>query len=80
LGTYCAEEVAPHLVTFIRPACFSLRNIRDNAEKESAFRGICYMINLNPSGVINLEITGSSLAMGKNDQTECELLGYSTML
>ncbi|VDO99862.1 unnamed protein product [Heligmosomoides polygyrus] len=53
LGTYCAEEVAPHLVTFIRPACFSLRNIRDNAEKESAFRGICYMINLNPSGVIN---------------------------
>ncbi|XGW08867.1 hypothetical protein V3C99_011300 [Haemonchus contortus] len=53
LGTYCAEEVAPHLVTFIRPACFSLRNIRDNAEKESAFRGICYMINLNPSGVVN---------------------------
>ncbi|EPB70542.1 hypothetical protein ANCCEY_10366 [Ancylostoma ceylanicum] len=54
LGTYCAEEVAPHLVTFIRPACFSLRNIRDNAEKESAFRGICYMINLNPSGVVNI--------------------------
>ncbi|VDM57941.1 unnamed protein product [Angiostrongylus costaricensis] len=53
LGIYCAEEVAPHLVTFIRPACFSLRNIRDNAEKESAFRGICYMINLNPSGVVN---------------------------
>ena len=32
--------------------CTSLRNIRDNEEKDSAFRGVCHMITLNPSGVI----------------------------
>lgn len=32
--------------------CTSLRNIRDNEEKDSAFRGVCQMINVNPGGVI----------------------------
>uniref|UniRef100_A0A8C5TDJ6 Transportin-1 n=1 Tax=Malurus cyaneus samueli TaxID=2593467 RepID=A0A8C5TDJ6_9PASS len=32
--------------------CTSLRNIRDNEEKDSAFRGICTMISVNPSGVV----------------------------
>ncbi|ETE65694.1 Transportin-1, partial [Ophiophagus hannah] len=32
--------------------CTSLRNIRDNEEKDSAFRGICTMITVNPSGVV----------------------------
>ncbi|PAV64728.1 hypothetical protein WR25_20562 [Diploscapter pachys] len=52
LGQYCTEEVAPSLNLFIRGACYSLRNIRDNAEKESAFIGLCLMINMNPSGVV----------------------------
>jgi len=30
----------------------SLRNIRDNDEKDSSFRGICCMINANPNGVV----------------------------
>lgn len=29
-----------------------MRNIRDNEEKDSAFRGICNMISLNPQGVV----------------------------
>ncbi|UYV65623.1 TNPO1 [Cordylochernes scorpioides] len=33
--------------------CSSLRNIRDNDEKDSAFRGICSMIRVNPGGVVN---------------------------
>ncbi|CAH8643362.1 unnamed protein product [Heterobilharzia americana] len=33
--------------------CLFLRNIRDNEEKDSAFRGICNLITLNPSGVLN---------------------------
>ncbi|CAG2164703.1 unnamed protein product [Oppiella nova] len=45
--------VAPMLQQFIRPWCSSLRNIRDNEEKDSAFRGICGMISVNPSGVVN---------------------------
>ena len=32
--------------------CGSLRNIRDNEEKDSAFRGICAMISVNPGGVV----------------------------
>ena len=28
------------------------RNIRDNDEKDSAFRGMCQMISVNPAGVV----------------------------
>lgn len=34
--------------------CSSLRNIRDNEEKDSAFRGICTMITVNPGGVVQV--------------------------
>lgn len=53
LGYVCPEEVAPMLQQFIRPWCSSLRNIRDNEEKDSAFRGICSMIRVNPGGVVH---------------------------
>ncbi|TSK18058.1 Transportin-2 [Bagarius yarrelli] len=52
LGYVCPQEVAPMLQQFIRPWCTSLRNIRDNEEKDSAFRGICVMIGVNPAGVV----------------------------
>lgn len=32
--------------------CTSLRHIRDNDEKDSAFRGMCNMITVNPVGVV----------------------------
>ncbi|CAJ0950774.1 unnamed protein product, partial [Mesorhabditis belari] len=50
LGIYCTDEVAPYLQHFIRACCYALRNIRDNSEKESAFNGLCHMINANPAG------------------------------
>jgi hypothetical protein len=50
-GLCCSAEVSPYLADFIRPWCLSLRNVRDNEEKESAFRGLCLMINCNPQGV-----------------------------
>ncbi|CAH8460580.1 unnamed protein product [Dicrocoelium dendriticum] len=53
LGYVCPSEVAPHLSLFIRNWCLFLRNIRDNEEKDSAFRGICNLITLNPSGVLS---------------------------
>lgn len=52
LGLVCPQEVAPTLHQFIRQWCTSLRNIRDNEEKDSAFRGVCHMINVNPGGVV----------------------------
>ena len=41
--------VDKHLNSF---RCTSLRNIRDNEEKDSSFRGVCAMININPTGVV----------------------------
>ncbi|KAI1290217.1 Transportin-1 [Halotydeus destructor] len=52
LGLVCPQEVSPSLAQFVRPWCASLRNIRDNEEKDSAFRGICAMISVNPGGVV----------------------------
>merc|ERR1719495_1801986 len=53
MGLVCPQIVAPSLNNFVRPWCTSLRNIRDNDEKDSAFRGMCQMISVNPSGVVN---------------------------
>ena len=52
---------------------FSLRNIRDNAEKESAFIGLCLMINMNPSGVVGVStkillIKSIFIRLKKNDE------------
>lgn len=40
------------MLQFVRPWCTALRNIRDNDEKDSAFRGMCQMISVNPGGVL----------------------------
>ncbi len=52
LGLVCPDKVAPYLSSFISMWCNTLRNIRDNEEKDSAFRGVCAMITTNPSGVL----------------------------
>ncbi|XP_041673824.1 transportin-1-like [Drosophila eugracilis] len=52
LGYVCPVEVAPYLPEFVRQWCTSLRHIRDNDEKDSAFRGMCHMITVNPAGVV----------------------------
>ena len=52
LGFVCPAEIAPFLPQFICMWCNTLRNIRDNEEKDSAFRGVCAMISVNPNGVL----------------------------
>lgn len=52
LGLVAPDIVAPHLEEFVVPWCLSLRNIRDDVEKDSAFRGMCMMIKTNPNGVL----------------------------
>lgn len=52
LGFVCPHDVAPVLHQFVRQWCTSLRNIRDNEEKDSAFRGMCHMITVNPAGIV----------------------------
>ncbi|KAJ1660263.1 hypothetical protein IWQ61_000785 [Dispira simplex] len=51
LGLVCPNLVAPHLEIFAERFCVSLRTIRDNDEKDSAFRGLCTMIQANPNGI-----------------------------
>jgi len=52
LGLVAPDMVAPHLEEFVVPWCLSLRHIRDDVEKDSAFRGMCMMIKMNPNGVL----------------------------
>lgn len=51
LALVCPESAAPHLSVFIKNWCDALAEIKDNEEKDSAFRGICLAIQTNPAGV-----------------------------
>lgn len=43
--------VAPHLPEFAQAWCQALYEIRDNDEKDSAFRGLCTLVQVNPLGI-----------------------------
>lgn len=43
--------VAPHLNEFAQAWCQALHDIRDNEEKDSAFRGLCQLVQVNPGGI-----------------------------
>ncbi|KAI8999818.1 Transportin-PC [Gaertneriomyces semiglobifer] len=53
LGYVCPHTVSPHLDKFMYAWCESLRGVKDNLEKESAFKGLCRMIEVNPNGAMN---------------------------
>jgi len=43
--------VAPLLPEFALNWCQALYEIRDNEEKDSAFRGFCTLVQANPAGI-----------------------------
>lgn len=51
MGLVCPSLVAPHLNVFATPWCQALAEIKDNDEKDSAFRGFCMAIQANPNGL-----------------------------
>ncbi|KAG7091239.1 hypothetical protein E1B28_010290 [Marasmius oreades] len=51
IGLMHPNIVAPHLPEFAQAWCQALYEIRDNEEKDSAFRGLCTMIQVNPAGI-----------------------------
>lgn len=51
LALVCPQHVAPALKVFVKHWCEALAEIKDNDEKDSAFRGICMAIQSNPGGV-----------------------------
>ncbi|CAL0320622.1 unnamed protein product [Lupinus luteus] len=53
LAWVCPELVSPHMEHFMQPWCTALSMIRDDIEKEDAFRGLCAMVKANPSGALS---------------------------
>jgi len=51
LSLACPQLIAPHIDQFIRQWCQALAEIKDNDEKDSAFRGMCLAIEINPHGL-----------------------------
>jgi len=44
--------IAPHAESFIANWCLALRLLRDNEDREVAFRGLVKVIASNPDGII----------------------------
>lgn len=49
----CPELVSPHMEHFMQAWCMALSRIRDDIEKEDAFRGLCAVVKANPSGALS---------------------------
>ena len=54
IGLVCPALVAPDLDKFSQAWCLALWEIKDNEEKDSAFKGFCMMIGANPAGLENV--------------------------
>jgi transportin-1 len=51
--------VAPHLGHFAQAWCQALYEIRDNEEKDSAFRGFSTLVQANPQGISKVGFSAS---------------------
>ena len=51
IGLMHPAVVAPVLPEFAQMWCQALYEIRDNEEKDSAFRGLCTLVQNNPAGI-----------------------------
>ena len=51
LGLVAPNLIAPQLGDFATAWCSALWDIKDNDEKDSAFRGFCMLISVNPQGI-----------------------------
>ncbi|XP_044508458.1 transportin-1-like [Mangifera indica] len=88
LAWVCPEMVAPHMEHFMQSWCIALSMIRDDIEKEDAFRGLCAMVKANPSGALSsLVFMCRAIASWHEIRSEelhndvCQvLLGYKQML
>ncbi|CAA2978901.1 transportin-1 isoform X2 [Olea europaea subsp. europaea] len=84
----CPELVSPHMEHFMQSWCLALSMIRDDVEKEDAFRGLCAMVRANPSGALSsLVFMCKAIASWHEIRSEdlhkeiCQVLhGYKQML
>lgn len=62
LGLACPQSVAPFLKTFVKPWLDKSRSVREGEEKDSAFRGLCAMIEFNAQDVQDVSLVCLYLA------------------
>uniref|UniRef100_M4F875 Transportin-1 n=1 Tax=Brassica campestris TaxID=3711 RepID=M4F875_BRACM len=82
------DLVAPHMEHFMKPWCLALSMVRDDLEKEDAFRGLCAVVKVNPSGgVSSLVVICKAIASWHeirsedvNSEVSQVLNGYKQML
>lgn len=72
LSLACPDSVAPSLRNFVKPWCAALMNVRDNEEKDSAFRGLCTIISRNPEAMMDI-LADFMTAIGKFQKPSPEL-------
>jgi transportin-1 len=72
VGLVCADDVAPQLPAFAASFIRALKDVRDNDEKDSAFRGFCTLIGNNPSGLAG-DLTNFVIAVAKYSEPSPEL-------
>ncbi|KAK8622254.1 hypothetical protein V6N13_117177 [Hibiscus sabdariffa] len=88
LAWVCPDVVSPHMEHFMQSWCIALSMIRDDIEKEDAFRGLCAMVRTNPAGALSsLVFVCKAIASwheirGEEVHSEvCQVLhGYKQML
>ncbi|XP_059653889.1 transportin-1 [Cornus florida] len=88
LAWVCPELVSPHMEHFMQSWCTALSMIRDDIEKEDAFRGLCAMVRANPTGALSsLAFMCKAIASWHEIRSEdlhnevCQVLnGYKQML
>lgn len=64
IGLICPVAVAPNLPYFATQWCSALSDIKDNDEKDSAFRGFCMLIQANPAGIQKVTQLGDREELG----------------
>ncbi len=80
IGISCPEALAPHLGEFVENWCIRMRSIEENNEKDTAFKGMCNMIMVNPQAMTANNTKFSILALfvdciGRYEQPSPELKG-----
>lgn len=67
----CPAQVAPLLPHFLGPWCNALRNVKDDLEKEDAFRGLVAVVRENPRASLSsfAAVAGGQLAGDSAEQS-----------
>ncbi|OQR92594.1 transportin [Thraustotheca clavata] len=52
LGVVVPQTIAPSLGSFAKQWCSALRFVGDATDREHCFTGLCYLVQLNPQGIV----------------------------